>query len=170
MVLEAMAMGKPVIATRWGGPADYLDATCGVLVEPESYAGLVAGFAEAMQRMLDSPGLARSMGAAGRERAIRDFDWQKKIDRVIGIFRSVAEKSGASPRVEDQPRFLPPLLPNPTDISFDRAFERESQQLQVASRGANHVECGIKNRVRACSGGLDGSRSRMLRRRGFSIS
>ena len=93
VVLEAMAMGKPVIATRWGGPADYLDATCGVLVEPESYAGLVTGFAEAMQRMLDSPGLARSMGDAGRERAIRDFDWQKKIDRVIGIFRSVAENS-----------------------------------------------------------------------------
>lgn len=93
VVLEAMAMGKPVIATRWGGPADYIDATCGVLVEPETYAGLVAGFAEAMQRMLDSPGLARSMGTAGRERAIRDFDWQKKIDRVIGIFRSVAENS-----------------------------------------------------------------------------
>ncbi len=93
VALEAMAMGKPVIATRWGGPADYLDASCGVLVEPESYASLVTGFAEAMQRMLDSPGLARSIGDAGRERAIRDFDWQKKIDRVIGIFRSVAENS-----------------------------------------------------------------------------
>ena len=33
VVLEAMAMGKPVIATHWGGPADYLDATCGILVE-----------------------------------------------------------------------------------------------------------------------------------------
>ncbi len=93
VVLEAMAMGKPVIATRWGGPADYLDASCGVLVEPDSYAGLVAGFAEAMRRLLDSPGLAKSMGAAGHERAIRDFDWQKKIDRMIGIFRSVAENS-----------------------------------------------------------------------------
>ena len=91
VVLEAMAMGKPVIATRWGGPADYLDASCGVLVEPGSYAGLVDGFAEAMRRMLDSPGLAMSMGAAGRERAVRDFDWQHKIDRVINIYRSVAE-------------------------------------------------------------------------------
>jgi glycosyltransferase involved in cell wall biosynthesis len=91
VVLEAMAMGKPVIATNWGGPADYLDASCGVLVEPESYAGLVAGFAGAMRKMIDSPGLARSMGEAGRERALRDFDWQRKIDRVIAIYRSVAE-------------------------------------------------------------------------------
>jgi glycosyltransferase involved in cell wall biosynthesis len=93
VVLEAMSMGKPVIATRWGGPADYLDTSCGVLVEPESYAGLVDGFAEAMRTMLESPDLAKSMGAAGRERAVRDFDWQLKIDRVIGIYRSLAENS-----------------------------------------------------------------------------
>ena len=91
VVLEAMAMGKPVIATRWGGPADYLDSSCGVFVEPESYAGLEAGFAEAMRRLLDSPSLARSMGAAGRVRAVRDFDWQHKVDKMIGIYRSVAE-------------------------------------------------------------------------------
>jgi glycosyltransferase involved in cell wall biosynthesis len=93
VVLEAMAMGKPVIATRWGGPADYLDVSCGVLVEPESYAKLVAGFSEAMRRMIDSPGLAASMGAAGRERALRSFDWQNKVDTLIGIYRSVAGSS-----------------------------------------------------------------------------
>ncbi len=91
VVLEAMAMSKPVIATSWGGPADYLDVSCGVLVEPESYADLVAGFAEAMRSLLDSPSLAQSMGAAGRERAVRDFDWQHKVDKMIGIYRSVAE-------------------------------------------------------------------------------
>jgi glycosyltransferase involved in cell wall biosynthesis len=101
VVLEAMAMGKPVIATHWGGPADYLDASCGILVEPESYSGLVAGFAKAMQKMIDSPGLAKSMGAAGRERAVRDFDWQRKIDRVIGIFRALAEKRNVSLDAKD---------------------------------------------------------------------
>jgi glycosyltransferase involved in cell wall biosynthesis len=96
VVLEAMAMGKPVITTRWGGPADYLDASCGVLVDPESYSGLVEGFAEAMQRMIDSPELATSMGAAGRQRVVQYFDWQGKIDRVIGIYRELAEKRGLS--------------------------------------------------------------------------
>jgi len=93
VVLEAMAMGKPVIATRWGGPADYLNSSCGILVEPESHTGLVAGFAEAMQKLIDSPELAGSMGDAGRDRALREFDWQRKIDQVIGIYRALLEKS-----------------------------------------------------------------------------
>jgi glycosyltransferase involved in cell wall biosynthesis len=93
VVLEAMASSKPVIATRWGGPADYLNESCGILVEPESYATLVAGFAEGMQKLIDSPELAKSMGDAGRERAVRDFDWQRRIDRVICIYRMLVEKS-----------------------------------------------------------------------------
>jgi len=101
VVMEAMAMGKPVIATRWGGPADYLDATCGILVEPESYSGLVTGFAEAMQRLIRFPGLARSMGDAGCARAVRDFDWQRKIDQVIRIYRALAGKTDVSQEFEE---------------------------------------------------------------------
>ena len=101
VVLEAMAMGKPVIATRWGGPADYLDATCGILVEPNSYSGMVTGFAEAMTRLILSPGLAKSMGEAGRARAIRDFDWQRKIDQMIRIYRALVEKSDVSQELEE---------------------------------------------------------------------
>jgi glycosyltransferase involved in cell wall biosynthesis len=94
VVLEAMAMGRPVIATRWGGPADYLDASCGILIEPESYSSLVAGFTEAMQKLIDSPELVKSMGEAGRDRAISHFDWQRKIDRVIGIYSGLLKKAG----------------------------------------------------------------------------
>jgi glycosyltransferase involved in cell wall biosynthesis len=102
VVLEAMAMGKPVIATRWGGPADYLDASSGMLVDPESYSALVTGFATAMQKLIDSPALANSMGSAGRQRVLRDFDWQQKIDQVISIYRSLAEKTGVSQEFEDR--------------------------------------------------------------------
>lgn len=41
VVLEAMAMAKPVIATAWGGPFDYLDESCGILFEPHDQATLV---------------------------------------------------------------------------------------------------------------------------------
>jgi glycosyltransferase involved in cell wall biosynthesis len=86
VVLEAMAAAKPVIATRWGGPVDYLDSSCGILVDPQSYRALVTGFARAIQTMIDHPDMAKAMGAAGRERAVRDFDWQRRIDRIIGIY------------------------------------------------------------------------------------
>ncbi len=102
VVLEAMASGKPVVATRWGGPADYLDESCGILVEPESYTALVTGFAEGMNKLIDSPKLAKSMGDAGRERAVRDFDWQRRIDRVISIYRELAEKSDVPREVNER--------------------------------------------------------------------
>ncbi len=93
VVLESMAMGKPVIATRWGGPTDYLDESSGILIEPKSYTALVAGFAEAMTKLMNSPELAKSMGAAGHKRAVRDFDWQTKIQQVISIYRSLEDRA-----------------------------------------------------------------------------
>jgi glycosyltransferase involved in cell wall biosynthesis len=103
VVLESMAMGKPVIATRWGGPVDYLDESSGILIEPKSYPDLVAGFAEAMTKLMNSPELAKSMGAAGRKRAVRDFDWQKKIQQVISIYRTLLEKSDVFSAFEESP-------------------------------------------------------------------
>jgi glycosyltransferase involved in cell wall biosynthesis len=104
-----MATGKPVIATRWGGPADYLDKSCGILVEPESYKALVDGFAEGMQKLIDSPELAKSMGDAGRQRAVRDFDWQRRIDRVIGIYGELTVKSDSRKLYES--RVSPAAVP-----------------------------------------------------------
>jgi glycosyltransferase involved in cell wall biosynthesis len=86
VVLEAMAMGLPVIATGWGGPLDYLDDSCGVLVPPNSREGLVAGFAAAIVMMADSRPLRRRLGDAGYRRARQYFDWEKKIDRILELY------------------------------------------------------------------------------------
>ena len=91
VVLEAMAMSRPVIATAWGGPLDYLDASCGILVEPSSKAALADGFAQAMRRLMESPELRASMGAAGRARLLSEFDWTRKIDRMLEIYQSMLE-------------------------------------------------------------------------------
>jgi glycosyltransferase involved in cell wall biosynthesis len=86
VVLEAMAMGLPVIATGWGGPLDYLDDSCGVLVAPHSREDLVAGFSQAIMMLADSPDLRRRLGEAGYQRARRYFDWEKKIDRILELY------------------------------------------------------------------------------------
>ena len=87
VVLEAMAMARPVIATNWGGPADYLDADCGVLVEPDSRPALVTGFARAMADLAADPTRRRAMGDAGRRRVEERFDWNRKVDRMIEVYR-----------------------------------------------------------------------------------
>lgn len=88
VVLEAMAMRRPVIATAWGGPTDYLDETCGILVEPTSRAALVFGFATAMQQLIEAPALCAQLGEAGRKKLERDFDWNRKIDHILKIYES----------------------------------------------------------------------------------
>jgi glycosyltransferase involved in cell wall biosynthesis len=89
VVLEAMASSLPVIATRWGGPADYLDNSCGFLIEPSSREALVQGFAAAMNRLVGENGLRDRLGASGRERVEQQFDWDKKIDRILEIYRGL---------------------------------------------------------------------------------
>ncbi len=86
VVLEAMAVGIPVIATKWGGPVDYLNESCGILIEPTSRFDLVNGFISAMQKLAESPQLISQLGDAGKERVRQNFDWERKVDRILEIY------------------------------------------------------------------------------------
>jgi glycosyltransferase involved in cell wall biosynthesis len=76
-VLEAMAIGKPVIATRFGGPPEFVPPQAGVLVDPLDTAALTRALASAGE--LPSPNLA------GREAAIaNDVNLQaQKVEAVL---------------------------------------------------------------------------------------
>ncbi|MCB9634684.1 MAG: glycosyltransferase family 4 protein [Sandaracinus sp.] len=92
VVLEAMATGLPCIATRWGGPADYLDETCGILVDPASKAAMVEGFAAAMRKLGTDPALRARLGAAARRRIEDVFDWERKVDRMLEIYEDARQR------------------------------------------------------------------------------
>lgn len=114
VVLEAMAMGLPVIATGWGGPADYLDSTCGILVAPASREAFVSGLTDAMLKLAASPELRQKMGRAGIERIRQHFDWERKIDRIVEIYQQTAagaqKEPVASKQAENIERPLQQLL------------------------------------------------------------
>lgn len=86
VVLEAMGLGLPVIAADWGGPADYLDDSCGILVDPQPRADFADRLADAMLRLANDPDLRRRMGAAGAVRVRSDFDWDRKIDAILRLY------------------------------------------------------------------------------------
>ena len=76
-ILEAMAHGLPVIATRVGAvPDTVVDGSTGFLVEP----GDVTGVADAVIRLAADPGLRVAMGQAGRERYLALFTLERSHD------------------------------------------------------------------------------------------
>ena len=86
VVLEAMSMGLPVIATKWGGPADYLDETNGILIEPTEPRRFIVDLSQAIIKLARSPELGHQLGEAGRARVVTEFDWEKKIDQILSIY------------------------------------------------------------------------------------
>ena len=65
VLLEAMAMGVPVVASDSGGPAEIIDAGSGLLVP----AGDAAELAVTLERLAADQPLCRELGAGGRRRA-----------------------------------------------------------------------------------------------------
>jgi glycosyltransferase involved in cell wall biosynthesis len=87
VVLEAMAIGLPVVATQWGGPVDYLDETCGFLVEPSSRPDFIQGLTDAMVTLARSPDLRKRMGKAGRDKVVEHFDWDTKGRIMLDVYQ-----------------------------------------------------------------------------------
>jgi glycosyltransferase involved in cell wall biosynthesis len=92
VMLEAMACGIPVVATAWGGPMEYLDESCGILVDPSNADAITQGFVDALRKLAANSALRTQLGAAGRKRVEQLFDWNRKVDRILDIFqRAVIE-------------------------------------------------------------------------------
>lgn len=84
-LLEAMAAGKPVVATRVGGiPELVAEGQTGLLVSPEDPRTL----SEAICTLLDDRSLASRLGSKAREVA-RDYGWDRIAERYIAAYLEV---------------------------------------------------------------------------------
>jgi glycosyltransferase involved in cell wall biosynthesis len=82
-LMEAMASGAPVVATRLSGiPELVRDGVTGLLVDPQDAAGL----AEAMARLLDDDALARELAANARALVERSFSLTGEAGRLGDLF------------------------------------------------------------------------------------
>ncbi len=88
-VIEAMAAGLPVIATRGGAfPELVEDGRTGLLVEP----GDVEGLTEAMERLAGDDRLRLKMGRAGQQRAREHFDWDRVTRQWLDTYERLASE------------------------------------------------------------------------------
>jgi phosphatidylinositol alpha-mannosyltransferase len=88
ILLEAMAAGKPIVASNIDGYRGVLeDGREGLLVQPEDERRL----ADALIRLLKDPALRDRMGHQGQAKAA-DYSWDKVAKQVLDYYRELLEK------------------------------------------------------------------------------
>jgi glycosyltransferase involved in cell wall biosynthesis len=89
-VIEAMAVGVPVVQPRHAAFPEIIEATRGgVIAEPPVHA-----LADSVESLLKHPERARSLGAAGRAAVLQQFNVERMADGVLNVFReALGERS-----------------------------------------------------------------------------
>jgi glycosyltransferase involved in cell wall biosynthesis len=86
VVLEAMASGKPVIATAHGGPIEIVrDRETGILVTPRDPEAM----ARAVLELIADPARAAAYGQAGRARAVQNYAIERTVDRLQRLYDDI---------------------------------------------------------------------------------
>ena len=92
-IIEAMACGKPVVATRTGGIPEIIEhGQDGLLVEPDNPGEL----ADAIQSLLNNPKLGAALGAKGRIKVGERFLWENTGSAYERLYRAVSDPGAAS--------------------------------------------------------------------------
>ncbi len=89
VVLEAMSRGLPVIVTNWGGPADYVTADNGYLIDALSREHMVNQFSKHIDLLAEDAHLREKLGAAAILHVKNNFLWEDKINKMIDIYKSL---------------------------------------------------------------------------------
>ncbi|MDT5091567.1 MAG: hypothetical protein QOH60_930 [Mycobacterium sp.] len=90
--VEAMASATPVVASRVGALPEVLgsDGSCAQLVKAADIGELTTALAD----LLDSPDKRRTMGDAGRRRAVEVFSWESVAAQTVRVYeRAIARRS-----------------------------------------------------------------------------
>ena len=91
VLMEAMAMGKPVVASNTGGTSELiLDQVTGFVVPPQNSKALSNGIIE----LLKNEGMAREMGSNGRRRVEENFTLDKQIHAIQNLYQEIMQNSG----------------------------------------------------------------------------
>jgi len=107
VILEAMACGKPVVATNWASiPTIIDDGRTGFLVEPHDAMAVADRIAELAADLR----LRQRMGELGREKFLHDFNLPRHIERMRQVFLSVGGQATECDAIETQQPWKPTSL------------------------------------------------------------
>ena len=86
VIIEAMAMGKPVVATEGGGPSEIIThGKSGILVP----RGDSESLASAIRMLLENPIYAKELGEAGRRVVVERFTSSQQAQEIMRIYGNI---------------------------------------------------------------------------------
>lgn len=85
VMIEAMAMGKPVVATKIGGVTDIVTKDVGYLVPPRDDQAMASAFIE----LLSDKEMSKRRGEAGRKRILSHFTLGKSATQMEKVYHSL---------------------------------------------------------------------------------
>ena len=93
VLLEAMALAKPVVATEVGGIPELVESGVDGILVPSKKSSALAG---AVLGLLKNPAKAQALGERGREKVRKDFVLERMIDQYEELYLSLARSKGIS--------------------------------------------------------------------------
>jgi glycosyltransferase involved in cell wall biosynthesis len=90
VLVEAMAMGLPVVSTSISGIPELIESGVNGLLVPEKDP---VALAEGIETFLRQPEMARRLGLAGRAKVERDFDAKRNVEQIGELLRGALANS-----------------------------------------------------------------------------
>ncbi len=103
-IFEALAMSRPIILGVQGSAADFImKSGGGICIEPENENEVLL----AIERLQSNPALARSLGSAGREYVLKNFDRDTLAEKYLRQIHELLERLPTCPRESTPPDASP---------------------------------------------------------------
>jgi alpha-1,6-mannosyltransferase len=99
VILEAMACGRPIVATRAGAIPEIVDHRIGMLAEPANAASMAEAIAGLYERDIEA------VGAAARERVLQRFTWARSFQSQMNAYANLSAQQAR--RATADSRLLP---------------------------------------------------------------
>jgi glycosyltransferase involved in cell wall biosynthesis len=138
-VVEAMAAGSPVVASRSGGVVEIVkDRETGFIVDKNDPQQLAA----VLLRMLNDDLLRKTMGRAGRERALAKFTWTSVAETMLTRYQKLSGvRSSFTAKVS--------IAPPPAYVSADKGGTHGTEQTRISKTMTIKEAAAVWNNPRA---------------------
>jgi glycosyltransferase involved in cell wall biosynthesis len=95
VVVEAMAVGKPVVCLDTGGPGMHITAECGFKIQATTPQRTIRELADTLEHLYVDEAARLDLGAAARQRAAQFYLWDRLGDRLKEIYEGPKAKAHA---------------------------------------------------------------------------